>query len=268
MNRWFSCLNGLSVGVALFLAGTAMTSPRPALAQETSSSAGPRAGMRLVSDLAARLSRAGGVAVVADASVKDLRAPLPAEATTAANVEQQIADLVAALPQGATWAKLFLPAPPAGRSYNGDDVAAYAGAQVKLFGPVGAATTDVVEVMGQKIPAGDASTVVAALKLRPVYLITNPLNGAASRWAAMTAEQQQAYAQQQAAQLASGDPAARRQWMQEHRMVFTQLMRTLSPDQREALLKDSGVRVMIRDGSGNTINAGSGGPAVILPGAP
>lgn len=239
--------------VVLTFAGGLMIAPARAQqdAPPAPTPSGTKAGMRPVADLVARLSQGAGVAIVADSTVREVRAPLPAEPTTAANFEQQIADIVAALPEGATWAKLFLPAPASGRNYNGDDVAAYALAQVKLFGPVGASTPGTVEVMGRKVPEGKAAAYVADLNLKPVYLITNPRTTRATtadgrptadQWAAMTPDQRQAYAQREAQNMLRMSPVQRQQMMEQQRAVFGAMMSQMTPEQRAQMFGGRGDR--------------------------
>lgn len=200
-----------------------------------------RAGTRPAADILARISQGAGVTVVADATITE-RLPLPATPITPQNVEQQIAEVVKALPEGATWAKLYLPGPPAGRAWRGDDVAAYALAQKRLFGKIGAVPPGTIEIMGQQFSAADAQDMVARLKLRPVYLITNPSKKqqaaqGLNEWAQMTPEQREAYAQQQAAQLLAADPAVRQQTLMQQAMVFRSMFQQMTPDQRQQMMQ-------------------------------
>ena len=222
---------------------------------------------RTASDVAAALTRgAGGAFVVTDSTVGPLPAALPGEETTPANVEKQIESLVAALPKGTTWAKLYLPAPASTRrGFNGDDVAAYATAQSRLVGPVGAAPpAGMVEIMGQKVPTDKAQDFIAGLNLKPVYLITNPraatpsgfgLTMDASKWAAMTPDQQKAFTAQQAQALAQMEPAARNQMMQQNMMIFGQFMQSATPEMRQSMLQG-----MMQMGGGIRVMQGNGAP--------
>ena len=204
---------------------------------------------RTVAEVTNALTRgAGGAYVVSDGTVGRLPALLPGETTTPANIEKQITDLVANLPKGTTWAKLYLPAPAnAKRGYNGDDVAAYAQAQSRLVGPVGAAPpVGMVEILGQKVPEAKAQDFIAGLNLKPVYLITNPraaspsgfgLTMDASKWAAMSPDEQKAFTNQQAAMLAQMEPGARNQMMQQNMMIFGQFMQNATPEQRQSMVQ-------------------------------
>ena len=226
---------------------------------------------RTVADVATALTRgANGAFVVADSSVIALPAPLPQEATTPENLQKQIEALVSTLPKGTTWAKLYLPSPlNVRRGYNGDDVAAYALAQSKLVGPVGAAMPPgTVEIMGQKVPQDKADAFIAGLNLKLVYLITNPRTAApsgfgltmdASKWAAMSPAERQEFTRQQAASLSQMDPAARNQMMQQNMMIFAQFMQNASPQERQSMIQG----MMGPGGSGNIIirtMPGSGPP--------
>jgi hypothetical protein len=228
----------------LAASGTILLATCAVARQETTS----RAGTRPASEVLARIGQGAGVAVVADSTITE-RVALPSAPATAATAEQQIAEVVKALPAGTKWAKLYLPAAK-GRAWNGDDVAAYALAQAKLFGTVGAAPAGSVEIMGQILPAAKAQEQIAALNLKPVYLVTNPTKRTAAaasggadpgQWAQMTEEQRQQYAQQQAAQLLNADPAVRNGVLQQQFMVFSQMMRQMTPEQRQQVFQGMGI---------------------------
>ncbi len=268
--------------VRLFVLLTAMTPPLgliitpPARAQEAPVAPVPsnKQQMRPLSTILASMTRASGIDVVADGTVASTPVPLPSEAVTPENLERQIATLVAALPQGTTWAKLYLPPPAGGRGYDGNIVADYAKAQSRLVGPVGGETpAGIVEIFGQRIPSDKAQAHIAALNLKPVYLITNPnstsgfgLNGDPSKWSSLTPEQQKKFAQDTAAQLANMDPASRNALMQQNFMIFGQLMQQLPADQRTGLFQGMmggapiSIRVAPAQGSPQVIQ----GDAVII----
>ena len=85
--------------------------------------------------------------------------------------------MVKALPAGTIWGKLYLPEPKKA-PYKGDDVAGFAYASGQLFGPVGAPDpADTIEIMGKRLPASGAKEIIAQLKLKPVYLLSNPKLG-------------------------------------------------------------------------------------------
>ena len=243
----------LSASLALLgVAGGLSIAPTAAQKQQTQP-AGTRLGTRPVQDVLASIGQQAGVTVVGDATVRDQRVPLPTMQATAGTVEERIAAVVSQLPQGTTWAKLYLPAPPAGRGWSGDDVAAYAFAQKRLFGSVGGAPMGTVEVMGQQLPADRAQSVVATLNLRPVYLVTNPTvkaapaAGDAANFAQMTPEQQQEYAAAQARAILAMPPEQRRQAMQQmfqrqtpERAIMGQMFRQMTPEQRQQMGQEMG----------------------------
>jgi hypothetical protein len=122
-----------------------------------------------------RIGLSGGVIALGDSTVQGIRVPMPARATTPGNVEQQIKTIVRALPEGTTWVKLYLPA-PADRRWNGDTVAQYAMAQAQLTGKrIGGETPPgTIEILGQQVAEEQGKAYVTGLKLKLVYLITNP----------------------------------------------------------------------------------------------
>ncbi len=221
----------------------------------------PRAGMRPVADVLARISQGTGVVAVADSTVQRLRVPLLSGAPTAQNVEKQLIEVVKALPEGTTWTKLYLPLPTSGR-WNGDDLAAYAQAQSRLFASAAPMPAGIVEILGQRLPAERAREYIVGLNLRTVYVISNPqARLAASRGsnslvqlAQMTPEQ----VQQQAAQIVNMDPALRNQMMRQMVSVFAQAMGQLSPEQRQQMFQGTGLALT---SSGITAApAGAGNP--------
>ena len=132
-------------------------------------------GRKLVRFVVDFLTRQSGVLVVADSTVENENAAMPPDGTaiTAQNMDDILAKMVEALPEGVHWAKLYLPPPPKGKKWTGEDVAAYALAQARLFGNVGGDDTPgYVEILGQKVPTAQAQTVITTLNLRPVYLVT------------------------------------------------------------------------------------------------
>lgn len=134
-----------------------------------------RAGTRPLSDILSRIGRAAGVTVLADSTVADERVPSPGPEmrVSAESIEARIAEVIKTLPEGVLWAKLYLPPPPPGRRWTGDMVAAYAVAQANLYGRAGSATPPgTVEIISQEVPAEKAASVVSALNLKPVYLVT------------------------------------------------------------------------------------------------
>jgi hypothetical protein len=252
-------VNYAAAGVALIAAaGLIALSANPVDAQQALAS---RAGTRAAADILAGIGKGAGVAVVADSTIKE-RIPLLSAPTTAENFEQQIAEVVEALPEGTTWAKLYLPSSPGGRAWNGDDVAAYAVAQAKLLGVIGSAPAGTVEVLGRRLPAEKAKEVISSLDLKPVYLVTNPKARAVApgsgvmtdldQWKQMTDEQRQQHAQQKAAQLLSMDNTGRQGFVQQHMMIMSQMMRQMTPEQRQQLFEGTGIMIRTRGPEGET----------------
>nr|CAA9286575.1 hypothetical protein AVDCRST_MAG63-3998 [uncultured Armatimonadetes bacterium] len=216
-----------------------------------------RAGTRPASEVFARIASGAGITIYTDSTVTE-RAALPTAAVTPGNVESQIAEVVKTLPEGTTWAKLYLPAPPGNQPWKADDVAEYAFAQRRLFGPVGGIETGTVEILGQRVPQEKAHEVIAALNLKPVYLVTNPRlrttavggnPGAvdSAQWARMSPAEQQQFARQRAAQLINADPALRKQMLQQmvtqqtpERMIMREMMQQMSPQQRQQFREELG----------------------------
>ena len=172
------------------------------------------------------LSKEAGLSVLADSTVAAERVPLPAlqtapQAQTAtaipeAEIEKRLNGLVRALPQGTVWIKLQLPVPASGRTWKGDDVAAFAFAQARLFGTVGVPATDgSIEILGKRVAKDAAPTYVTGLSLKPVYLVTNTRRkdsmtpwspNIEKQWAAMSPEERKQFGQEQAALFLSLPP--------------------------------------------------------------
>jgi hypothetical protein len=111
--------------------------------------------------------RTSGATILADSSVAGTPVPLLTEASTPQNFEAQLDTLVKGMPPGAIWAKVYLPVTKS--RMEADAVSEYLIAQAKLFGSVGAATPPgMVEIMGQRVPAEQAQTIISALNLKPV----------------------------------------------------------------------------------------------------
>lgn len=211
----------------------------PTRAQEALAPAPPGRSRALsLSQILSVLSRSAGVTVVADSTLSGVQASMP-RAATAANLEDRLDALVKELPEGTAWAKLMLPPPPAGQAYRGDDLAEFALAQARLFGTAGAATPGKVEVLGQKIAEEKAEPVVAALGLKPFYVLSSPTARtpeSRNDFSKRTPEQQQQWAQQQAQKLLQMDPQARGQYMQQlfqqQGLLLRSLMQSMTPEQR------------------------------------
>ena len=215
-----------------------------AAAVATTSASGARLVPRPLQNVVADMARASGVTIVADSSVATVSVVQPAEDTTEDSVATQLTAIVKTMPEGTTWAKVYLPGDSVRRP-NADAVSDYIFAQARLFGGVGAATAaGTVEIMGQKVPADKASSVISILGLKPVYLITNPrlrsngasaglTPGAQSGWGQMTPDQRRQFAQQEAQDLMSMDPAAQQEFIQQQQAILRAMYAQMSPQQRQ-----------------------------------
>lgn len=127
-------------------------------------------------DVLAHIGKKAGVIVLCSGAVARERVPMPPPESkyTPENVLKHIQFVIKFLPPGAACAKLYLPAPPAGKEWTGDDVIAYALTQAKLYGPVGALREDdKVEILSQLLTADKAKDVISVLNLKPVYVVVS-----------------------------------------------------------------------------------------------
>jgi hypothetical protein len=121
----------------------------------------------------AEIGKRAGVTILCDTAMTRERIALPSADTqiSVTNVEEILGRIVKTLP-GASFAKLYLPPPPKGKSLKGDQVIAFALAQAQLYGPVGALPPPgEVEIFSQRLPEQKAKDVIAALGLKPVYVV-------------------------------------------------------------------------------------------------
>lgn len=143
---------------------------------------------RSVADVAAYLNKRTGIAIYCDdaAGVERTTMPAPDANITGANLEAYLEEMVKPLiPQRVTWAKLMLPAPPPNSKWSANDVLAYAKAQARLYGTIGATTaTDTMEIFGQLVMIDAAKPIVETLRLRPVYLIAHTRGTFTGTWEA------------------------------------------------------------------------------------
>ncbi len=236
---------GIAVFLSVFLASTVgarQTAPAPPSGSAPNNSrtaaapATPATPTVLLTYALRDTYKSSGSVVLADSTVSYERIPQSvlteisaaktgaassAEATVDQRIEKGLDLLVKALPAGTIWGKLYLPAPAPGRTWKGDDVAAFAFAQARLFGTVGAPMPDgSIEIMGKRVTKEAAPAYVAGLGLKPVYLLTNTkrqLNitswSAASeqQWGAMSRDERKQYGEQQAAQIMALSPEERAQ---------------------------------------------------------
>lgn len=257
-----------------------------AFAQETAATPAPaipparaeKVPMRTVKEVLKRIEEGagGGVRIVADSTVLMERVPLPAEPTTPANFEVQIGAVVDALPKGTAWGKLYLPAEDA-RSYKGDDLTEYALAQSKLFGKVGNAPAGSVEVMGKIVAAEKAQTVVEALNLKPVHLLTNPVaravsDGDSATWAKLSDVEKAEFAKKEAAKLLARGPQNLATQFGQQAAVMGQMFGMMTPEQRDqfrqsmmdSLRNGGGMNMMFMQRNGGP-RGGNGRDRVVVP---
>ncbi len=181
------------------------------------------------------LGKEAGLSVLADSTVASERIPVPATQTTAqamtapplkaSEVEKRLNSLVRTLPQGTVWIKLQLPTPASGRTWKGDDVAAFAFAQARLFGTVGVPSTDgSIEVLGKRVAKEATPTYVTGLSLKPVYLVTNTRRKDSAtpwspniekQWSSMSPEERKQFGQDQAALFLSLPPEQQAQMIRD-----------------------------------------------------
>lgn len=229
-------------GTALLMAAVALCSV-PLLAQTPADAPTPGDSKSVYSAqfVLDKIGKAIGVTAAADSNIGGVRVALPAEPTTRENFSQQIADVVKQLPAGTTSALLYLPAPRGGL-WRGDDLAAFAAAQTRLYGTSTGNPAGTVEILGQPIPAAQAQSYIAGLRLQPVYLVSNPqaqsaANGGRRRNALPEAAQANMTPQQQAAM----------QQRQQQRDFFRQMTpqqrqeyRQMTPQQRQQIRQQMG----------------------------
>ena len=236
----FAAIMGAVVAMTLAnLPQSAFAQPQPATATQ-GAAAESNLRPRPLSTIVAAMVRTSGATILADSSVASTPVPMITEATTANNFEAQLDSIVKGMPQGSTWAKVYLPETKS--RMDADAVSEYVIAQAKLFGSAGAATpAGTVEIMGQKVPTDKAQSVIAALNLKPVYLISNPLmKTAAQNWGKLSPEQQKQYAAQQAQQILNMDPAQQAQMFQQQMAVFGSMMQQMTPEQRQGMMQNFG----------------------------
>src|SRR5688572_20607777 len=129
--------------------------------------------LKLASDVAAVLTKQTSIGVYLESRVAKEKVlwPVTSQPVTSETLQAEIERLVKALPKGADWGKLYLPPPPPGKAWKGDEVLAYARAQAQLYGRVGTLEEGTVEILSQKLLPEKSKEVIAALNLKPVYII-------------------------------------------------------------------------------------------------
>ena len=129
--------------------------------------------LRSLEPLLREVSERAGVRLLSDSSLTGARLVPPRLAVNdASRVEDWLKELVRTIPGGANWIKLWLPPPPRGKRWSGDDIVKYALSLAELYGTVGAVQEGKSEILATQLPDGPAQSVKDALKLQPVYLLT------------------------------------------------------------------------------------------------
>lgn len=248
---------GLSAAAVLMAGATA---PHAARAQNAPAAPPASRAGRPLETILADISSATQITVVADSSVAQRPVLAPPDAATPATLETQLTGLTRRLGLGTQWVKLMLPQLPGTRTYKGDDVAEYALAQAKLFGNIGAQTAPgVIEILGQKVNADQATPVVSTLNLKPVYVLINPAAHTpgtvtpAANWGKMSPAEQKSYTDQQVAALKNMSPAQRTEMMQQQGAIMRSYFQSMSPEERQQMFQG------MRGGMGGGGPMGSGG---------
>ena len=211
-----------------------------------------------------QMKKSSGSAVLCATSLSTLSIAMPRDPASPETLESQLDLLVKSLPRGTIWAKLMLPTPAAGKQFKGDDLAAYAVAQARLFGTVGGAEAGTVEVLSKKLPPEAAAPVVQALGLQPIYVICNPTAtpSVASDFTGLNDAEKQVWAEKQAQQLlslpADQQIQAMGQMFQQAGLVFGSMMKSMSPEQRRGLFQNLGSMMGSMGGPGGLFGPGGG----------
>lgn len=123
---------------------------------------------RFLDSLLRETSQKRGVTILVDSTASGAKVAEP----NATELEVWLSELVKNIPGGASWVKFWLPPPPRGKRWTGDDVAAYALSLSKLYGRVGAVEDGKSEILATQLGNEPAASIKQALQLQPVYLIT------------------------------------------------------------------------------------------------
>ncbi|MDX1931758.1 MAG: hypothetical protein SFU56_04060 [Capsulimonadales bacterium] len=181
MNRqhaaYLTAFSAFALGAALPV--RAQDTPPPATQDPAAPQNPANAQGGMLSQMVTTLNQQGNVTILADRSVASQTvAPLTGRFE---NVEQALTQLTRSLPTGTVWAKVYLPSEgttTTSTRWNADLLTDYVLIQSRLFGTGtgsdATASAGAVEIMGKRLSGRDASNVVSALNLKPVYVIYNP----------------------------------------------------------------------------------------------
>ncbi len=187
--------------------------------------------------LAAELTKASGFLVVVDSTLANSRVSL---STTGGPLETVLQQLMANLPKGTVLKKTHMPSAAAtSPDPNAEVVSVLIQVNEALVAPMNRGARlgpDTVIVQGRAIPKEKADDVLAALDMKPVYLMTNPqakspglsmanLQADMMRlWNNMTPEQRKEATERQWNDFVNMDPNARKAYMQQMMEQATGLM--------------------------------------------
>lgn len=145
---------------------------------------------RYLDSLIRETSQRLGILILVDSTASGAKvAPPELVLNGARDIEPWLNELVKNIPGGASWVKLWLPPPPKGKRWTGDEVANFALSLSKLYGTVGAVEPGKSEVLATQLPDTTAASVKSALQLQPVYLITRRgVRTFAGKWSATFGE--------------------------------------------------------------------------------
>jgi hypothetical protein len=204
-----------------------------------------------VRELATRLTKESGFLVVADDTLASSRVSLT---SVGGSLETVLAQLTPQLPKGSVLRRTHLPASAAiVPEPNAEVVSLIIQINDALAAPLNDGArpdTDALIVQGRVVPKDRVPMVLAALDLKPVFLLTNPkakdpsgsfasMQGDMLRlWQNMTPEQRKAAVEKQWDDFLNMDPATRKTYMQqmmEQGMGIAQKIQQLPPDQAKEL---------------------------------
>jgi hypothetical protein len=241
------CLLASSVAMGCALAQTPPPSPAPAQKRIGAL----KLSKVTVRELAARLTKESGFLVIADDTLASSRVSLT---SVGGSLEAVLAQLAPQLPKGSLLRRTHLPASAAtSPDPNAEVVSLIIQINDALAGPLNDGARpepDALIVQGRVVPKDKVPMVLAALDLKPVFLLTNPktkspagsfasMQGDIMRlWQNMTPEQRKSAVEKQWDDFLNMDPAARKTYMQqmmEQGMGIAQKIQQLPPDQVKEL---------------------------------
>jgi hypothetical protein len=181
-----------------------------------------------VKQLAARLTKESGFLVVADTTLANNRVSL---STIGGSLETVLTQTLSLLPKGCLLKKTHMPSAAAtSPDPNPEVVSIIIQVNEALATPMNPGTKsdpDALIIQGRMVPKEKAASVLAALDLKPVYLLTNPQGRNAAQnfasmqadimrlWQTMTPEQRKSAVERQWDDFMNMDPNVRKAYMQQ-----------------------------------------------------